>query len=526
MSAVLFAATILEDGIATAVGGAAIGTTAGALAIAGTVLIILLAIVTAVLEGIRVFENAALPGKVAEYVVNARTTVTDPATLIDTTAGATSLFTMFVGATMPRPRYDVACDNSLIPPWAYTVELRPQPADLRAARPEHGHHLAGQPAGLPEPTADPARVAGRRPLPGDAARLGVAAAGGADHHHRRRSPTGTTQKVRLTGNWFVDAITEPGARTRAWQSLTLDYSTGTASATWPGWCATTTGRQTFIGGQAPADGTVARPRHLPGRRQPAGSPTTSSTPGPTVTSTPPASSSSATASGTPTYSPSAPIEAAPVTFSANDFEPGGLHRAPHLLVAVPAAGVRAPVPPQAPFPEFDGPFTGQSVSYTWQSNGRAKVELTASDPDGHSATSQFSVNVGNVAPDVVALHDNQTLVGNEITLQGVVSDAGQNDDLNIAINVGEGVQKSTKVGPNSIPFFDPDIDQASRSTRAIAGASWSSTPTPSRATTTAPTRSRTGAAAPTPTPSSSGPSASSRSPSPLSTTTPTASTWR
>ena len=59
VSAVLFAATILEDGIATAVGGAAIGTTAGALAIAGTVLIILLAIVTAVLEGIRVFENAS-----------------------------------------------------------------------------------------------------------------------------------------------------------------------------------------------------------------------------------------------------------------------------------------------------------------------------------------------------------------------------------------------------------------------------------------------------------------------------------
>ena len=125
VSAVLFAATILEDGIATAVGGAAIGTTAGALAIAGTVLIILLAIVTAVLEGIRVFENASLPGKIAEYVVNARTAVTDPATLIGTTAGATSLFTMFVGATLPRPRYDIPCDNSLIPPWAYTSSFDP-----------------------------------------------------------------------------------------------------------------------------------------------------------------------------------------------------------------------------------------------------------------------------------------------------------------------------------------------------------------------------------------------------------------
>ena len=107
------------------VGGASIGTVAGAAAIAGAVLIILLAIVTAVLEGIRVSDNAALPGKVAELVVNARTAVTDPATLIGTTEGATSLFTMFVGATLPRPRYDLACDNSLIPPWAYTSSFDP-----------------------------------------------------------------------------------------------------------------------------------------------------------------------------------------------------------------------------------------------------------------------------------------------------------------------------------------------------------------------------------------------------------------
>ena len=72
--------------VATATGGAAIGTTAGVAAIAGAVLIVLLAIVTSVLEGIRVADNAALPGQIAQYVVNARTAVTDPATLIGTTA--------------------------------------------------------------------------------------------------------------------------------------------------------------------------------------------------------------------------------------------------------------------------------------------------------------------------------------------------------------------------------------------------------------------------------------------------------
>ena len=52
---------------------------------------------------------------------------------------------------------------------------------------------------------------------------------------------------------------------------------------------------------------------------------------------------------------------------------GRLHRTPHVLVAFPAVGVRLPVFANTPFPRFDGPFTGESVSYTWQSNGRAWV---------------------------------------------------------------------------------------------------------------------------------------------------------
>ena len=60
---------------------------------------------------------------------------------------------------------------------------------------------------------------------------------------------------------------------------------------------------------------------------------------------------------------------------------------------------------------------------------------------------------------LLALHENATTVGTEVTLQGVVSDVGQDDDLNVEINFGDGVKKSTKVGPNSIPLFDPAIDR-------------------------------------------------------------------
>ena len=455
MSAVLFAATILEDGIATAVGGAAIGTTAGALAIAGTVLIILLAIVTAVLEGIRVFENASLPGKIAEYVVNARTAVTDPATLIGTTAGATSLFTMFVGATLPRPRYDIPCDNSLIPPWAYTSSFDPNlliyvplgqntaitsPADRQGClnpplippvSPTDAHFLVTRRgAGSPPQVAPSINIGG--------------------------SPNGTTQKVRLTGNWFVDAITEPGGGTRTWQSLSLDYIDwdGVGNVAWL--LRDETGRQTFIGGQAPADGTSLdldtceaagtcwESDHLEyvgtdGQRYSA------------------SIEQFQAATGTPTYAPSALLEAAPVTFSANDFEPGG--STGHLTYSwrFQPLGCGFLCFANTPFPRFDGPFTGESVSYTWQSNGRAWVELTASDPDGHSATTKFLVDVGNIAPTVVTLHEQQTVVGRQVLVQGVVGDAGAEDDLNVAVTLGDGVQKAFKVGPHAFNFFDPDI---------------------------------------------------------------------
>ena len=228
------------------------------------------------------------------------------------------------------------------------------------------------------------------------------------------------------------------------------------------------------------------------------------------------------ATGTPTYAPSALLEAAPVTFSANDFEPGG--STGHLTYSwrFQPLGCGFLCFANTPFPRFDGPFTGESVSYTWQSNGRAWVELTASDPDGHSATTKFLVDVGNIAPTVVTLHEQQTVVGREVLVQGVVGDAGAEDDLNVAVTLGDGVQKAFKVGPTPSTSSIPTSPRSRSTTAPRCGAPSSGTPTPSRATTTAPTRCPTGAAAATSTPSSSGSSASRRSSSLPSRTTSTA----
>ena len=76
------------------------------------------------LEGIRVSENAALPGKIAEYVVNARTAVTDPATLIGTTAAATAVHHVRRGDAAPAAvRHPLR--QLPLPPWAYTSSFDP-----------------------------------------------------------------------------------------------------------------------------------------------------------------------------------------------------------------------------------------------------------------------------------------------------------------------------------------------------------------------------------------------------------------
>ena len=173
---------------------------------------------------------------------------------------------MFVGATLPRPRYDVACDNSLIPPWAYTSSFDPNlliyvplgenkaiisPADRQGclnpppippASPTDAHFLV-----TPRGSASPPQVAPTIAIGGD--------------------PSGTTQKVRLTGNWFVDAIAAPGGSSKPWQQLTLDYYDwdGVGNVAWL--VRDEAGDQTFVGAVAPGGRHHDRSRHLPGRRR-------------------------------------------------------------------------------------------------------------------------------------------------------------------------------------------------------------------------------------------------------------------
>ncbi len=78
------------------------------------------AITTAVVQGIEIADAAALPGQLASLIVNARTTAPAQSTLLSGANGSSSLFNLFVGATLPMPT-DQTCDNSSPIPPGLTV---------------------------------------------------------------------------------------------------------------------------------------------------------------------------------------------------------------------------------------------------------------------------------------------------------------------------------------------------------------------------------------------------------------------
>jgi hypothetical protein len=415
--------------------------------------VVILAIVTAVLEGIRVSDNAQLPGKIAELVASSRTTATDPASLMGTSDGSLELYDLFVGTTMPRPRNDVACDNSLIPPWAYTSSFDPNllvyvplgsntaitsptdrsgclnPPEIPVAAQDDPTFLVAGPSGSPQssPTitvTDPATKAART--------------------------------VRLSGNWFVTQTGVQGAEDVN-QSLRLTYTDwqGNANTAWL--VKPPNGQYTFMGFKSQDPTTSFDPTACAKQRAcwannnlkylgPDGKQYTAQVQG------------YAAPVGQPSYSPSAPLEGASVQFTAGHFMPG--NSVGHVTYSWRfqdlgcgwlqcLASGQVDAHGQA-VPAYSAPVAGETVTHTWQSIGPAKVELTVTDSAGHQAQTVFVVNVGDVAPTVRVSQPAWTApVGNDVPVGATLADAGDSDDENVVVSFGDGQQESVKAGPNS-----------------------------------------------------------------------------
>jgi hypothetical protein len=410
--------------------------------------VVVFAIVTSVLEGIRVATNAQLPLKLAQLVVGARTVTADPATLLADTTGQSTLFSLFVGATMPAPRVDSNCDwESTVPTGQLIGTYSPlgegpdttalnrgclNPPAIPAASPTDPHFMVTQQGGAT--TASPS--------------IGVT-----------NVAAGASSTVRLSGHWFVQQVSHGGVNNV--QSLRLNYTDWAGAPQRAILLHDSTGYffvgiSTPLGGDASsidpatcaADGTCWKSDHIQyvgsdGKKYSA------SVQDPVV------------ANGTP-ISPAHVLEGTPATFNANNFAPVG---ADHELIYTwrfrkTGCGITF----NEGCPNFEPPISGpaQTATFTWQSPGPGAVQLTADDRDGHSVTTTFPVNVENIAPTVHVTRDCATDgppcdvrvvdAGQPLTLTGVAADAGDNDDENIVVYWGDGTTSHSAAGPETIVF--------------------------------------------------------------------------
>jgi hypothetical protein len=364
-------------------------TTFGA-AIFGTVTLVLVALVTAILDGITITNADKLPGQLASLISNAETTPPDPATLESTTAGATSIFSDFVGATLPTP-LNQTCDNS-------DMTTAPGLTVITGAiTATHTLDLCLNPTAIPpsSPT-DPQFVVQAKGSTTQTASPTIT---------WRDAASGTTTTARLSGNWFIE--------NESVQTLRITYTdwNGTEQDAWL--LGDPTDGYAFVNFSPPpgsstqvdattckADGTCSYGTSID-----------------YVGSDGQDYSASVQAyqppTGEPTFSSGA-AEGSPVSFDASSFAPANA-TAPITYqwqfetddCGQPCGNnVLNPIgstPPVTFVPTYTDPITGTTVTHTWQVGGSFAVKLTAIDANGALATDTFSVSVASVPPTLVGL---------------------------------------------------------------------------------------------------------------------------
>jgi hypothetical protein len=459
------ALAVASDGVATAAAAGELSTGAlgallpfsGAIAaasVAAIVLIVIVAFVAAVIDAINVFSAAKLPGQLASLIANAETTPPDPATLEGTTDGATSIFSDFIGATLPLP-LNQSCDNSpqMIPAVGGYVIAVPLDQCLN-------------PTPIPPTTGPMFITLGATPpvpfiVPKDPQFL-VQARGATT---TTSSPTitwkdaaaGTTTTARLSENWFIEnesvqtlriTYTDWGGKEQnAW--LLGDATDGWAFLNYspPSDESTTIDPKTCVADGNCSSGTSIQYVGPDGQDYSAS----------VQPYQPPAAAPNQPTTGSPSYSSA--VEASPVTFQAKDFAPGGATAPITYTWQFQKAGcgipcVRSDAGVPAP-PSYTDPVSGDTATYTWQTSGTYQVSLTATDAKGLQANDTFTVAVRDVSPrlQVSPTSPETGDVGTLRGLTGTVTPAGSLDNEVVHVNWGDGsAEDLAQGGPNSLPL--------------------------------------------------------------------------
>jgi hypothetical protein len=427
---------ILAGTAATATAASYFSTAAVVASVAAVATIVILAVAIAVVQAISVINASQLPGQLAELIIANRTTAPNLKSLAATKDGATSLFTLFVGATLPAPVYDT-CDNSAVVPRG--MELYKGQLYVMADEPECLNPSPIPPASPFDPQfliqADGSSTWTRMPT-----------ITYQDH------PANTTTTARLHENWFI--LDTNGAVA---QSLRFTYTD------WDGkhqhgylLGPDDDGNYTFVSLHLSADSnfsfetcvadklcTKSDTLHYLG----AGGEKMSAKVSPYVAPT-----------GTPRY-PATGDEGEALTFDANGFKPGAAVGAITYQWRFQEDYCRRAAPwlclPTSSGPAYGAPVTGETVTHTWGHPGRFSVELTATDSVGRTGTTTFEVDVQNTPPTILSfVPDCPTNAagdpvpgpgclartggpGTPRQLRGTFDDAGRLD-LKVVINWGDG----------------------------------------------------------------------------------------
>jgi len=433
----------------------------GVVAAAAVVAIVVFAIVAAVIQGMHVISASELPGQLAELITDSYTTTVDPTTLLTTSDGGTSLYTIFIGDIIPEPLPTI-CDNSGGLPPGVTFsgdfyELPKFPPCLNA------------PA-IPEASALDAQFLVK--LDGGTSQIAASTI-------TFKDSAGVAITARLSKNWFVTQVYGITTQTlrleyldwddkaqNAWllgnpkdgyvfvtysapdSSQTLDTDTCVSQ----GLCSAGASIK-YVGGDGRKYSASVRP-YSPG----VGSPKF----------TGPAGNTSG-------------VEGSPMSFDANGFtltDPVGtvkhtwrFQREACRNGLEPCWGFNSETMQQTP--SYSDPVTGDTATHTWGLAGNYLVELTATDARLVTVSTVFAVTVENVAPILEVRRECQSSLpaaggltpcsvqtigpGDTADVAGWFYDTGGKSDLRVTINWGDGARDSQCISPNGtcVNFASP-----------------------------------------------------------------------
>jgi PKD domain len=407
-----------------------------------TIAVVIAALVTAIIVGINVTDAAKLPGKLATLISGAETTAPDPASLESTTDGATTIYNLFVGATLPAP-VNRTCDNSGID-WEFipivadgVTRLIPNApclnlTDIPPAGPTDPQFLV-QAKGATTQMTSPTIT-------------------------WKDAASGTTITARLSENWFIEQAN--GATVQTLRMTYTDWN-GAEQTAWllgdptHGYGFLALSSRTVDPSTCVADGTCSFSPSIDyvGSDGQDYSATVRGYMPPT---------------GSPSYSTA--VEASPVTFKANDFAPAAATAPITYTWQFQQAGCGIPcqsfdTTTFTSGPEYTHPVSGVTATYTWQTSGSYLVSLTATDANGVQANDTFTVAVGDVPPTlrlypacssspyVLQLLCNPQTgdVGTSMPFAGTVAHTGSLDNEIVTVNWGDGSSEdTTNAGPNSL----------------------------------------------------------------------------